>query len=173
MSELRTKITRGWRPASMTPARRRDDFQEGEATALTSRTLGARTIAVQPARRASDIGRRLENWGAWANGQGTKGPDCMTGAICDRARRAALGDNLAGSYAVDRVNNADAERINTAFVRLAADHRKVLHWTYVMGAKDRVVAKVCEFPRDEYDGRLRAAQDAIESAAGPYLELRA
>ena len=171
MTGARTKITLGWRPAG-TRARRVDDFAEGERTALTTRTLAAVPIHVQPARRVGDIGRRLENWGRWAKEAEGKGADCMTGAICDRARRAAVGDLLGGRPEDERINRADAERINSAFAKLAGDHRQLLHWTYIECMKDRVIAKLCGFDKSEYADRLTVAQTAIELVAGPYPDSR-
>lgn len=171
MSEQRTTITRAWRPTG-TPARRHDDFIEIGGANATTRTLTPAPLKVVPARRAEDIARRLENWGWWAKAKEGKGADCMTGAICDRARRAAVGNLLAGPLDDERINNVDAERINSAFVKLPEVHRHILLWTYVEGMKEGVVAKACGFPRHEYGVRLAEAQNAIESWAGKYLELR-
>lgn len=59
------------------------------------RTLTPASLEVVPARRADGIACHLENWGRWAKTKEGKGADCMTGAVCERARRAAVGDLLA------------------------------------------------------------------------------
>ena len=116
-----------------------------------------------PQRRENEIERRLENWGTWASEGQRGGSACMTGVIYDRGRRAA------GAHAIEAqqrtmINRGDAGKIASAFARLAANHRELLHWTYVEGLKAAVVAKACNFPKDEYASRLTAAQTAIESA---------
>ena len=168
MTDRRTTITRGWRPSD-TPARRIDDFAEVPAEAAP--------IAQQPARQVErrSIGRRLENWGAWANAgpsRGGGGADCMTGVICDSMRRNAVGELHAPAPVNDRLDIPDAETINRAITKIPEVHRWVLHWTYVVCAKPWGVAGACGFPTREYGVRLGDAQAAIEAAVGGVGERR-
>ena len=170
MTERRAIITRRWRPAGA-PARRLDDFQEA---APQNAAEAATSAPVRIVERRS-IGRRLENWGMWANAapsRGGRGADCMTGAICDSMRRHAIGELHPPAPVNDRIDVVDAERINRAFVRLSDGRRGILHWTYVVGVKARAVAGACGFPSHEYGARLGDAQAAIEELAGGIGEQR-
>jgi hypothetical protein len=165
LSEPRTKITLTWRPAGA-PARRHDDFIEIGGASATTRTVTPRPLQIVPARRAADIGRRLENWGMWANLDNRPGAGraaCMTGAICDSMRRHAAGVIGPAAAVHDRINVPDAELINAGMTRIEQQHRAVLNWTYVVCAKPWAVAGACGFPTCEYGERLAAAQAAIES----------
>lgn len=166
MTERRPTITRSWRADAPRP--RLDDFVEAPAD--------AQRPVVQPARLADrlverrSIGRRLENWGAWANMDnrgGRGGSDCMTGIICESMRRHAVGELGPAAPVNDRIDVVDAERINLAITKIVEAHRWVLHWTYVVCAKPWGVAGACGFPTSEYKTRLEEAQAAIEIAAGP------
>ena len=165
MTELRTKITRGWRPVGA-PARRVDDFAESAQATLATRAPVAGPAPARQVERRS-IGRRLENWGMWANmgshGSGG-GADCMTGLICANMRRHSVGELHPPAPINDRIDVPDAERINAGLARIDAAHRGVLQWTYVMCSKPWAVAGACGFPSSEYGERLAAAQVAIESA---------
>lgn len=166
MTERRTTITRTWRPAGA-PARRQDDFEQIDGMPVEPAPPPTRRIDLDAPPRAErrGIGRRLENWGAWANARGSRGPDCMTGAICESLRRSELGDVWSGHQVSDRIDPLDAARIQAAFAKLDQQHRSILHWTYIAGERDRVVAKLCGFPRLELEERLIEAQSAVESVA--------
>ena len=162
MTEPRSKITLNWRPTGA-PAPRRDDFAEVAAEPVPARPKPARQVE----RRS--IGRRLENWGMWANMDsrgGRSGADCMTGAICESMRRNALGEIGPAAVASDRIDVLDAERINRGIAGIEEGHRWVLHWTYVVCARPWGVAGACGFPTREYAARLAAAQAAIEGILG-------
>lgn len=91
MTERRATITRSWRPPGA-PARRVDDFQEVAAEPEPAKPQPARQVEVREERRS--IGRRLENWGMWANMDnrgGGSGADSMTGVICESMRRHEIG----------------------------------------------------------------------------------
>jgi hypothetical protein len=164
LTERRTTITRSWRASA--PAPRIDDFLE-VAAAPEPTLVDTRPQPAQQIERRS-IGRRLENWGAWANAAPTRGGgnDCMTGAICENMRRHAVGELHPAAPVNDRIDMDDAERINRAFVKLAQIHRGVLQWTYVVGAKPWAVAGACGFHSSEYGVRLGDAQAEIEAAVG-------
>lgn len=170
MTDRRTTISLNWRPAGA-PARRHDDFQEAPAAPVQPTAQPAPSRQVE--RRS--IGRRLENWGAWANmgSRGTgSGADCMTGVICDSMRRNAVGELHPPAPVNDRVDIPDAEAINRAITKIDEIHRWVLHWTYVVCAKPWGVAGACGFPTREYGIRLGDAQAAIEAAVGGVGERR-
>jgi hypothetical protein len=164
LTERRTTITLKWRPAGP-PARRLDDFVEVRAESAQA-PYRQRPAERQVERRS--IGRRLENWGAWANAGPSRGggADNMTAVICENMRRHAVGELHPPAPVNDRIDVLDAERINRAFIKLPEIHRGVLHWTYVVCAKPWAVAGACGFPTREYGVRLGDAQAAIENAAG-------
>jgi hypothetical protein len=166
LTERRATITRTWRPAGA-PARRLDDFDQVEAEPATVRTLPCRQQPELIEERRS-IGRRLENWGMWANmdAHSRSRAACMTAAICDSMRRHAAGVIGPAAPVNDRLDVPDAERINAGMAGIAQEHRNVLQWTYVVCAKPWAVAGACGFPSCEYDDRLRAAQETIEAAVG-------
>jgi hypothetical protein len=158
----RTTITRNWRPAA--PAPRVDDFQEASAEPVRMPERRRQQPEVVAERRS--IGRRLENWGMWANmgGHSRRDSDCMTGVICENMRRHAAGVIGPAAPVNDRIDVVDAERINAGLAHIDQEHRNVLQWTYVVCAKPWAVAGACGFPSSEYGERLLAAQQAIEDA---------
>jgi hypothetical protein len=165
LTDRRTTITLKWRPAG-SPARRLDDFVEaqGEPTRVPQRRLPAERVVER-----RSIGRRLENWGMWANATPARGgANNMTAVVCDNMLRHSKDAMklLPPAPANDRIDVPDAERINRAFTKLPEIHRGVLHWTYVVGAKPWAVAGACGFPTREYGIRLGDAQAAIEEIAG-------
>lgn len=164
MTERRTTITRNWRPAAA-PAPRVDDFEE--ASAEPTRMPERRKQPEFQVERRS-IGRRLENWGLWANtgSSGRGAGDCMTGVICESMRRHAAGVIGPAAPVNDRIDAPDAECINLGITRIAQAHRNVLQWTYVVCAKPWAVAGACGFPSSEYGARLVEAQSAIEAIVG-------
>jgi hypothetical protein len=163
LTERRTTITRTWRPAA--PAPRVDDYVEArvECTRMPERRRQPELIEER-----RSIGRRLENWGMWANMGGNRGggADCMTGVICESMRRHAVGELHPPAPVNDRIDTVDAERINGALAKINQAHRNVLQWTYVVCAKPWAVAGACGFPSAEYNDRLLEAQEAIEAASG-------
>lgn len=163
MTERRATITRNWRPAAA-PAPRVDDFEEASAEPARMPERRRQPELIEERR---SIGRRLENWGMWANMGGSHGSrsDCMTGVICESMRRHAAGVIGPAAPVNDRIDVPDAERINAGITRIDQAHRNVLQWTYVVCAKPWAVAGACGFPSSEYGARLAEAQAAIEAAA--------
>jgi hypothetical protein len=142
-----------------------DDFREAAPEPVREERL------LRPARviERRSIGRRLENWGMWANQETSRGggrADCMTGVICDNMRRHAAGVLGPAAPVNDRIDIVDAECINRGITKIDEIHRWVLHWTYVVCVKPRAVAGACGFPADEYGIRLGDAQAAIETVVG-------
>lgn len=166
MTDRRTTISLIWRPTGA-PARRYDDFDEVPAEAAPIQQKSA----CQVERRA--IGRRLENWGQWANARGIVEASSNAAAIYENARRAGLVDQnrLSQTYA-QHIDVADAERINTALTEIDARHLGVLQGTYVSCLKPWAVAGACGFLTREYGVRLGDAQAAMEAAVGGVGEIR-
>lgn len=111
-----------------------------------------------------DIGDRLTNWAEWCLGVTSRGPACMTGAICEKLRKEAEGSQWDG---VERrhVDEADAVLIGRAIVRIHMDFRRLLGLHYIDKARPGYIAAMLRFHPREYEGRLAAAQKAIETAA--------
>jgi hypothetical protein len=166
VTERRATLTLNWRPIA--PAQRVDDFLEVAPAPAP--------VEAKPERQVErrSIGRRLENWGMWANASPSRGggSDNMTAVICENMRRHAVGELHPPAPVNDRIDTPDAELINRAFVKLPDIHRGVLHWTYVVCAKPRGVAGACGFPSAEYGVRLGDAQAAIEAVVGGVGEPR-
>jgi hypothetical protein len=116
-----------------------------------------------------DIGLRLENWAKWATRySGGRGADCMTGAVCERLRKAALGNVWSGHDVVEELDSHDAERIQRAMPSIEINHRFMLNYTYVEQLQPEKVCRLLRIPfrpSSEFVARFRAAQQAIEEAA--------
>lgn len=114
-----------------------------------------------------DIGLRLENWARWATANGASGADCMTGAICEGLRKAALGNVWSGHDERGRIDDGDAVRIELGMRKLELQQRLLLWWCYIDQARPEVVCRKLSIPRSpvsEFTSRFRAAQEAIEDA---------
>lgn len=112
-----------------------------------------------------DIGARLENWARWCFLTGGRGADCMTGAICESLRKAALGNVWSGHEVRDETNDADAIAIERGMRFLEVAHRLMLFWCYIEQARPEVVCRKLSIPArpaSEFVQRFRAAQEAIE-----------
>lgn len=171
MTERRQLLTRMWRPAGE-PARRLDDFAEVPCPPpVLLRPKDDPEESAEGIERRH-IGRRLENWGMWANMDKRSlmsDGDCMTQVVCAnmlRNSKEAL-KLLPPVVVYSRIDVPDAEAINVAFADLPELHRAVLNWTYVVCAKPWGVAGACGFPTREYETHLEAAQAAISTAVGP------
>lgn len=109
-----------------------------------------------------DIGWRLENWARWATANGGRGSDCMTGAICEGLRKAALGNVWSGHDGIDQIDDSDAVKIELGMRKLPFQQRLLLDWCYIEQARPEVVCRKCSIPKVEFVERFRAAQEAIE-----------
>lgn len=112
-----------------------------------------------------DIGARLENWARWATSTRGGGADSMTGAVCERMRKAALGNVWSGHDVRDQVDDDDAIRFEVGMRELAIPQRLLLHWCYIEQAQPEMVCRKCSIPvrpASEFVTRFRAAQEAIE-----------
>jgi hypothetical protein len=109
------------------------------------------------------IGDRLENWARWATQLGRSGgADCMTGAICEALRKAALGDVWSGHDIAPDVQDRDAVAIERGMRFLPDDQRILLWWCYIKQQHPGYVARRMSFQVKEFVERFRAAQEAIE-----------
>lgn len=114
-----------------------------------------------------DISTRLENWSRWATARGARGADCMTGAICESLRKAALGNVWSGHTVYEDTNELDAMAIQRAMGQIALQQRLLLHWCYIEQARPEVVCRMVSLPVKPisvFVDALLAAKDAIEDA---------
>lgn len=115
----------------------------------------------------ADIHTRLENWARWATARGRRGADSMTGAVCERMRKAALGNVWSGHEVRDEMDGNDAWAIQRAMGCVTLQQRMLLHWRYIMQARPEVIcrmAKIMPRPITIFEDALRSAQTAIEQA---------
>jgi hypothetical protein len=99
----------------------------------------------------------------WATSQNGRMPAaCMTGAICESLRKAALGDVWSGHDIGPEVVDHDAIQIEGGMRYLPADQRLLLWWCYIKQQHPGYVARKMSFPVKEFVERFRAAQEAIE-----------
>lgn len=114
-----------------------------------------------------DIGARLETWSRWATARSSRGADCMTGAVCDGLRKAAVGNVRSGGAAVP-IDASDAIRIEQAMHQIPVQQRLLLRWCYIEQARSEVICRKLSIPvrpASEFVNRFREALAAIESAA--------
>jgi hypothetical protein len=114
--------------------------------------------------KQKSIRERLENWATWSRWSGSRGADCMTGAICERMRKAALGNLLSGA---DRpqLDEDDALRVELAWRIQTPKNRDLLLWTYINNARPEVICRKLKIPArpvSAFIEAFRAAEDAIE-----------
>jgi DNA-directed RNA polymerase specialized sigma24 family protein len=113
-----------------------------------------------------DIGARLETWSRWATARGSRGADCMTGAICDGLRKAAVGNVRSGS-STDPIDASDAIRIEQAMHQIPVQQKMLLDWCYIKNARPEVICRKLSIPvrpASEFVNQFRAAQQALEQA---------
>ena len=114
-----------------------------------------------------DIGARLENWARWATARGAHGADCMTGAICESLRKAALGNVWSGHTIREDSDDLDAMAIQLGMSALELQQRLILHWCYIEGARPEVVCRMVKLPTNPisiFVAKFRESQAAIEQA---------
>lgn len=112
-----------------------------------------------------DIGARLESWARWATARASRGADSMTGAVCERMRRAALGDVWSGHDVQETPDERDAIAIERGMRELPTDQRLLLWWCYIRQAPPEVICRKLSIPvrpASVFVAQFRAAQAAIE-----------
>lgn len=116
-----------------------------------------------------DIAVRLENWAKWVSAGSLRrgGGECMTGVVCERMRRNALGDVWSGHEVREPTDHdpVDAKRIQQAMPHIELRHRFMLQYTYVNGHPPEMVCRLLRIPVrpiSEFVKAFRDAQTAIE-----------
>ncbi|MGI4717223.1 MAG: hypothetical protein ACRYGO_07360 [Janthinobacterium lividum] len=157
MTERRTTITVGWRPGRSTM--RQDDYTEVTHFQPVNRP---RPAPPPPERR--EMASRLENWARWTTApMGSRVAASQTGAICDRLRRAAEGDQD-NSQERRKLDEADALLIERNLWKLRGTQRSLLRMHYVNGWKWAVICRVLgrRVSKATFEILLVNAQEAIE-----------
>jgi hypothetical protein len=118
--------------------------------------------------RRKDIGERLENWARWATARNWGGgADSMTGAVCERMRKAALGNVWSGHEVREQLDEHDAWAIQRGMAHITLQQRMILHWTYIEQARPEVVCRMTKLPVRPisiFVAAFHDAQYAIEDA---------
>lgn len=118
--------------------------------------------------RYIDIADRLGNWAKWATTRNWGGgADCMTGAVCEIMRKAALGNVWSGHDVREQLDERDAWAIQCAMADITLQQRMILHWTYIKQAPPEVVCRKTKLPvrpTSIFVAAFHDAQHAIEEA---------
>lgn len=157
MTERRTTITVGWRPGR--PTLRQDDYRE-----VTHFQPVNRPRPAPPPLEQRAIESRLINWARWNTAaMGSRVAASQTGAICDRLRRAAEGDQD-NSQERRKLDEADALLIERNLWKLRGAQRSLLRMHYVNGWKWAVICRVLgrRVSKATFEILLANAQEAIE-----------
>ena len=112
-----------------------------------------------------DIGTRLENWARWATMQGARGADSMTGAVCERMRKAALGNVWSGHEVRDSTDSNDAWTIQHGMAKITLQQRLILHWHYIERARPEIICRMTKIPARPlhlFSQLFKLAQEEIE-----------
>jgi hypothetical protein len=111
---------------------------------------------------------RLENWARWAGSGGRNRESrsiTMTGIVCDRLRKASLGNVWSGVQPRTELDDSDAQQVEQAWSRLEPRYRELLRWWYVRRARPEFICRrlgIKLFPRSVFDLELKRAENAIE-----------
>jgi hypothetical protein len=110
-----------------------------------------------------DIDIRLQNWAEWCREYPRQGSS-ITGILCDRARRAALGNVWAGHEVRDPIDENDAKLVERAMRTLIKPKRDALKLHYVEGARWQIICRRAHVrvSREHFDMVMRQARDAVE-----------
>lgn len=162
MIERRDTITRAWR-SKEAPVQHLVEYAEVAAAPRPSLPPPA-VPSPQEERRARDIGLRLENWARWATAAGPRVASSQTGAICDRLRRAELGDEQVSGER-RKIDEVDALTIERSMPHLTTQHRLLLWYCYIKQAQPGEVCRRMSIPQQPaitFVSLFRAAQAAVE-----------
>ena len=91
----------------------------------------------------------------------------MTGIVCERMRRAALGDVWSGHGTERKVDHADAELVERAWKTLEPKHKELLRWHYIRNASPGFICRrlgIAARPASVFDIDLARAEEAIGRA---------
>lgn len=109
------------------------------------------------------IHERLENWGRVYGGRAPTGPASMTGAICDRLRKAALGVTISDRPELDEADALVIERARGKLLEFR--HKEMLRWLYVRNAHPQFICRklgLRPFPTTVFDAELGRATSALQ-----------
>ncbi|WP_409266837.1 hypothetical protein [Massilia sp. BHUDP2] len=157
MTERRATITLSWRPGM--PTRREDDYRE--VTHFQPVNCPRPASAVQEQRA---IESRLINWSRWTTApMHSRVASSQTGAICDRLRRAALGDQDSSDER-RKIDENDALLIERNLWKLRGTQRSLLRMHYVNNWRWPVILRMLrqKVRKAHFDILLANAQEAIE-----------
>jgi len=87
------------------------------------------------------IREHIGNWAAWSRDGRASETLSNTGIICDRLRIARMGLLSSGPGSGYSIDDADAERVERAWKRLAPKHRELLRWHYVRNANPNLICR--------------------------------
>lgn len=87
------------------------------------------------------IREHIGNWAAWSRDGRATETLSNTAIICDRLRAARTGLLASGSGSGYSIDDADAERVERAWKRLAPKHRELLRWHYVRNANPNMICR--------------------------------
>lgn len=89
----------------------------------------------------------------------------MTGVVCDRLRKAALGNVWSGMNTLPEVDDTDADLVERAWRVQLPKHKALLRWTYVRNASPDFICRRLQMParpRSVFLLELARAETAIE-----------
>jgi hypothetical protein len=114
---------------------------------------------------ARDIESRLANWARWC--QETYRPGMsITGLICERARRAVLGNVWSGHDVRDPLDEADARQVESAWCELPPIDKALVKVHYVDGERWQLGCRLAgiRLSQELHDMLLRKAVQRLEAA---------
>lgn len=156
-------LSLGWRRSSPArPSAPIDEYVEVKAEATAARRQADRRR--QALGIESPIRKRLDNWVRWSRGGNYGGADCMTGAICDRLRKAALGLVSSGPEQ-PAIDVEDALAVNDAWRIQSLRIKNLLLWYYVENKPPAIICRrlrIRLWPARFLNDELQAAEDALE-----------
>jgi hypothetical protein len=157
-------LSLGWRRTSPArPAAPIDEYVEVKQEAAAARRQAdqrRQTSAVAE----SSIRQRLDNWARWSRGGNYGGADCMTGAICDRLRKAALGLVSSGPEQ-PLIDVEDALAVNDAWRIQPFRIKNLLLWHYVENKPPAIICRrlrIRLWPARFLSDELQDAEDALK-----------
>jgi hypothetical protein len=164
----RQTLTRSWRGATerLPDIRFVDVTEDAPAPARAAHQVEVAPVVEYTGK---EIGKRLENWSRWCrSGRAGGGADCMTGAICEGLRKAALGNVWSGNEVRIPIDDVDAVRIELAMRQVTVQHRMLLDWCYIEQAQVDLICRKMSIPSrppDVFTDLLAQAQEAIRLLA--------
>jgi DNA-directed RNA polymerase specialized sigma24 family protein len=113
----------------------------------------------------NNIEARLINWSRWCRRPHHRAPaDCITGFVCERMRKAALGNVWSGHEVTEPLDERDAVRLERCMRKLHPYDRTLLKLHYVQRVRWQIVCRRVRVRVDEvlFAQRLASAENAIK-----------